>query len=237
MTHEEALLILSDFLGSPERSEDCFDIHQFQGGVVAIHSCPKYVSEADFGFLALADDEKGVNQWFEDEKIRTAWVTCMNETGEALAMNRFTLKDRYAIEESAMAPGEELSHWCDGYLQAYELTEDAWMEAHEFLASEDLSELDEEHMAFLGILAALADWDQALDKNENPERLKRNFPSLFTTVDEAILKIHRVAIMLEECFMRSEAESETFVRESAKTGRNDPCPCGSGQKYKKCCLN
>ena len=22
----------------------------------------------------------------------------------------------------------------------------------------------------------------------------------------------------------------------AKTGRNDPCPCGSGQKYKRCCL-
>jgi SEC-C motif len=22
-----------------------------------------------------------------------------------------------------------------------------------------------------------------------------------------------------------------------KTGRNDPCPCGSGRKYKKCCLN
>jgi hypothetical protein len=22
---------------------------------------------------------------------------------------------------------------------------------------------------------------------------------------------------------------------SAKTGRNDPCPCGSGKKYKKCC--
>jgi len=22
----------------------------------------------------------------------------------------------------------------------------------------------------------------------------------------------------------------------AKTGRNDPCPCGSGKKYKQCCL-
>ena len=22
----------------------------------------------------------------------------------------------------------------------------------------------------------------------------------------------------------------------AKPGRNDPCPCGSGNKYKKCCL-
>jgi hypothetical protein len=26
-----------------------------------------------------------------------------------------------------------------------------------------------------------------------------------------------------------------FVRPSAKIGRNDPCPCGSGKKYKKCC--
>ncbi len=26
------------------------------------------------------------------------------------------------------------------------------------------------------------------------------------------------------------------VRETPKIGRNDPCPCGSGKKYKKCCL-
>ena len=26
-----------------------------------------------------------------------------------------------------------------------------------------------------------------------------------------------------------------FAREYPKTGRNDPCPCGSGKKYKKCC--
>jgi uncharacterized protein len=26
------------------------------------------------------------------------------------------------------------------------------------------------------------------------------------------------------------------VRSGSKTGRNDPCPCGSGRKYKKCCL-
>ncbi len=27
----------------------------------------------------------------------------------------------------------------------------------------------------------------------------------------------------------------TYIREGPKTGRNDPCPCGSGKKYKKCC--
>jgi SEC-C motif-containing protein len=25
------------------------------------------------------------------------------------------------------------------------------------------------------------------------------------------------------------------IRQGPKTGRNDPCPCGSGKKYKKCC--
>ena len=28
---------------------------------------------------------------------------------------------------------------------------------------------------------------------------------------------------------------ETFKREAPKVGRNDPCPCGSGKKYKHCC--
>lgn len=28
---------------------------------------------------------------------------------------------------------------------------------------------------------------------------------------------------------------ETVVNEGPKIGRNDPCPCGSGKKYKKCC--
>jgi preprotein translocase subunit SecA len=26
------------------------------------------------------------------------------------------------------------------------------------------------------------------------------------------------------------------VVKAKKIGRNDPCPCGSGKKYKKCCL-
>ena len=28
-----------------------------------------------------------------------------------------------------------------------------------------------------------------------------------------------------------------FIKEEPDVGRNDPCPCGSGKKYKKCCLN
>ena len=38
---------------------------------------------------------------------------------------------------------------------------------------------------------------------------------------------------------KAQGLSETSVRAvpviGSKTGRNDPCPCGSGKKYKKCC--
>jgi preprotein translocase subunit SecA len=32
----------------------------------------------------------------------------------------------------------------------------------------------------------------------------------------------------------AEAHHEPFVREQRKVGRNEPCPCGSGKKYKHC---
>jgi len=35
---------------------------------------------------------------------------------------------------------------------------------------------------------------------------------------------------------REEYEPVQPVRREKKVGRNDPCPCGSGKKYKKCCL-
>jgi Protein of unknown function (DUF1186)/SEC-C motif len=58
----------------------------------------------------------------------------------------------------------------------------------------------------------------------------------------------RRARMFKPCYFRDTVEelstwacfneperAEPFVRALPKVGRNDPCPCGSGRKYKKCC--
>ncbi len=34
---------------------------------------------------------------------------------------------------------------------------------------------------------------------------------------------------------KEQKKSTTIVNQGPKIGRNDPCPCGSGKKYKKCC--
>jgi len=37
-------------------------------------------------------------------------------------------------------------------------------------------------------------------------------------------------------FVDGKVLKDSVRRSEAKVGRNDPCPCGSGKKYKKCCL-
>lgn len=38
----------------------------------------------------------------------------------------------------------------------------------------------------------------------------------------------------QERLIKDQKKSHTFVREGRKIGRNEPCPCGSGKKYKNC---
>jgi hypothetical protein len=42
---------------------------------------------------------------------------------------------------------------------------------------------------------------------------------------------------LKEAYLEAAGgKTKPFVAPAEKIGRNDPCPCGSGLKYKKCCM-
>lgn len=55
--------------------------------------------------------------------------------------------------------------------------------------------------------------DTLCDRAENIINNERNYGNLFTDIEM----------------------EQPYRRETPKVGRNDPCPCGSGKKYKKCC--
>ena len=67
--------------------------------------------------------------------------------------------------------------------------------------------------------------------------------------EETVQKLFHIQIQREEQLQQMRAEQEDqpmfygppeapqkrqAIRKDAKVGRNDPCPCGSGKKYKKC---
>ncbi|MDG2285973.1 MAG: SEC-C metal-binding domain-containing protein [Alphaproteobacteria bacterium] len=36
---------------------------------------------------------------------------------------------------------------------------------------------------------------------------------------------------------QAKANPAVTIQNKQKVGRNDPCPCGSGKKFKKCCIH
>jgi len=52
---------------------------------------------------------------------------------------------------------------------------------------------------------------------------------------EAICVQHEIDHLNGITIHDRENKSKPIISEK-KIGRNDPCPCGSGKKYKKCCL-
>jgi preprotein translocase subunit SecA len=70
----------------------------------------------------------------------------------------------------------------------------------------------------------------------NGSRPPRNVSTSVDELEESFQRRKRRE--LEQARMAGSGEAQTVqqvVRGTAKVGRNDPCPCGSGKKYKKCC--
>jgi len=70
----------------------------------------------------------------------------------------------------------------------------------------------------------------------NGNRPPRNVATSVDELEESFQRKKRRE--LEQARMAGSGETQQVqqvVRGAAKVGRNDPCPCGSGKKYKKCC--
>jgi preprotein translocase subunit SecA len=73
---------------------------------------------------------------------------------------------------------------------------------------------------------------------EDPETPRRNFPTQrMRTVHENAVNLGFAAAEESDIQKASRERSQKLqpVKVEQKVGRNDPCPCGSGKKYKKCC--
>jgi uncharacterized protein len=105
--------------------------------------------------------------------------------------------------------------WCEGFVRGMQLQPDAWQD-------DDLNE-------FLMPIIVLSDTikddpkiDELLASDETIEELAEFVPG-------AVVSIFR------HQRKHFQPPSQTVKRAGPKVGRNDPCPCGSGKKYKKCC--
>jgi uncharacterized protein len=109
--------------------------------------------------------------------------------------------------------------WAEGFLAGMRLRQAAWEPLRMYEAK-----------MLTGLLSALLQ-DEKIDAKMvemglDPEEI---FDIALEALPDLIQALYGIR--------KEQALDSGMVRHLEKTGRNDPCPCGSGRKYKKCCLN
>jgi uncharacterized protein len=111
-----------------------------------------------------------------------------------------------------------VDEWCEGYMRGVRLALDQWS-----VGTPEIADLLDPIRAFTEETGWLA--------HELPEVGMKKLRNSITPNARAI---H--AYWLERRGESLRGEVATARRSEPSVGRNAPCPCGSGKKYKKCCL-
>ena len=94
-------------------------------------------------------------------------------------------------------------------------------------------EFDAFRFIHLAIAARRLDASELRGRAEVLAGAPADLDNLIDEIDAALSG--RVLETLAEKESKRVVVGRTFVRTAEKVGRNDPCPCGSGKKFKKCC--
>ena len=115
--------------------------------------------------------------------------------------------------------------WARGYLHGIRLARDGW--------SRILQDDRENEVRCIPIVAGAV--DPAWPKEPLTEEQSR---AMWTDMLAGAARAYRYFKEDRLAFAQAaagRAPPEPYERAGPKVGRNDPCPCGSGKKYKRCC--
>lgn len=119
--------------------------------------------------------------------------------------------------------------WLTGFFRAVELRAQSW----EALSKSD----DEDAATAISVLTALGTLTQGPKEPPSAEaaELLEHAPDLIPFCVERLYEARLRKREADGPSPVSSALSTANLTRPVKVGRNDPCPCGSGKKYKKCC--
>ncbi len=232
---------LAQSLSEVNTNENCFSVTEIEGFLFAIAITPEMIPPTDW--LPIIFDEDMTDSDFAGD---------INDLiGNLLSAynfyNSLRLKGklRFPYNPEEMTQENELFEtiisWSTGFWNGLSLRFDFWNSG---IIAKDMGDGQDPIQAILKILNFIIDPDyfdqptfDAFVQNMPPEITEDNargyvvamgillLPSMVETLQE-------FAAEMDSRSRRSELNKFT----NQHVGRNDPCPCGSGKKFKKCCL-
>lgn len=215
-------------------SEDgAMDLEELDGFFAALHCCPILVPPSEYLPEVLGTGQFAQSDEFfsTPEAAKLLFGLLMehwNAVGAAFRTQDFFIP---LLLEDAEGKADG-SNWAIGFMRGVDMREELWDEIFE----------DDSKFAWTFPILSLA--DHGLDDPDDPpdaDPVLRKVPLTDVEREELLLAVSGAVTDIFRYFAphRQRNASLAAFRASspskAKPGRNDPCYCGSGKKYKKCC--
>jgi uncharacterized protein len=210
---------LEDFLLSDAAGGDAMLLSELDGFLAGVIVCPEMIMPSEWMPVIWGDDEGPVFDDMEQaQAINGLILGHYNDISRQLDQGRYRPIFDFDTDETIL-----WEIWIEGFAEAMRLRPEAWLA----WARDDDAELQRAWFV-LGRLGELATNPDDIEPLDIDEELGELAPDLIPSHVEILHKAR-----LSKASKNGPQPSAFAV----KVGRNDPCPCGSGKKFKKCCLN
>jgi uncharacterized protein len=212
---------LGNFLESCKGGK-AMNLEQLDGFFAALIAGPETVMPSEYNrevFGGEMSDACGFSSLNEANEVlglmMRHWNTIASTLYKGEAYVPLLLKDEHGVTHG--------NDWANGFMRGMQMRHNGWAELMD----------DEEQGGWLIPVMMLYH-----EHDENPEMR----PKPISTEQREDVIVHMAAGLLRAYqYFRDHRQTDAGIQSpearggTPKVGRNDPCPCGSGKKYKKCC--
>lgn len=233
---------LTSYFDTPQvaatvRSPDCL-----LGMLTAVASAPAELLPEDWLDLIFLDDIddnpalQNPERWLDGliQELISWWLDCLS----SLDKGDFVLPEHLVFEENGAVP-KALKEFAEGYIIASDWSDELWQQA---TPDEEGIENDLRMAALTALVQCVK--EELRNEEGAPDLVARMIAAQKEDFDSDIDAPFTLSSLL--CAVghlgRQRSEElrqprEPYINPNRETGRNDPCPCGSGKKFKKCCMH
>lgn len=211
-------------------------ISELDGFLTGIVSGPEAILPSEWLPAIWGDDEDQPDWQSEEEFGKFMELVVQNMNYNAFMLLNFPEEFEPLYYEIELDGKEfpSVDEWCTGFLRAIALRDEAW------------GELPDDVFEFMNVFYLFGTEEGRTFLQSNDQ----------IPMEDAIKMVKPAIVQIHSYWMSLRAEEDlddyegfddfegtpvimdhpgTIVYDTPKVGRNDPCPCGSGKKFKQCC--
>jgi uncharacterized protein len=224
--------VLRIFLEHSDRPSGTLRYHELQGFVFALASAPELVPPSEWMPMILGEREAGYQTLAEAQAVLSELMGLYNSVNAAVAADRATLPVDCTFRKRPLAnldDGAPIAEWSRGFMRGHQWLEESW---NAYLPAD----LDDDLGAILMTLSFFSSVNlaEAFCLEAGQKDVAAMATLICRVFPDAVAEYAGLGRTIQKVLLESQA-ADARPRQSAKIGRNEPCPCGSGRKYKMCC--